>query len=295
MGTEVYVQSNRHEPVQEQFRPNRDPTGDHGRLSQALDSDVTSGEILRCEDSVSATSSAYRVGDFAQLAGVTIRTLHHYDRVGLLRPKRSRSGYRVYTVHDLERLEQIVVLRFMGVPLRRIAELLRASPRSLVVHLRAQRGTLEKKQRLLQRAIAAITDLETAITAGQATTPAMFKRIIEVVNMENSREAMKQEYDDLVARKTERLRGMSPMALAELRSQWSLLTKEIAEALDEDPASSKAQALGGRWLAMLARLMGQPVEPEALGTHRQDWTPQMASWVEKPVWDFMTRVLDARR
>jgi DNA-binding transcriptional MerR regulator len=244
---------------------------------------------------VSATSSAYRVGGFAQLAGVTIRTLHHYDRVGLLRPKRSRSGYRVYTVHDLERLEQIVVLRFMGVPLRRIAELLRASPRSLVVHLRAQRGTLEKKQRLLERAIAAITDLETAITAGQATSPAMFKRIIEVVNMENSREAMKQEYDDLVARKTERLRQLSPLALAELRSQWLLLTKEIAEALKEDPASAKAQALGGRWVAILARLMGQPVEPEVLGTHPQEWTPQMASWVEKPVWDFMTRVLAPRR
>jgi DNA-binding transcriptional MerR regulator len=201
----------------------------------------------------------------------------------------------VYTVHDLERLEQVVVLRFMGLPLRRIADLLRASPGSLVVHLRAQRGTLEKKQRLLQRAIAAIRDLETAITAGEATSPAMFKRIIEVVNMENSREAMKQEYDDLVARKTERLRELSPLALAELRSQWALLTKEIAEALNEDPASAKAQALGGRWVTILARLMGQPVEPEVLGTHRQEWTPQMASWVEKPVWDFMTRVLAARR
>jgi hypothetical protein len=58
--------------------------------------------------------------------------------------------------------------------------------------------------------------------------------------MEKSREVMKQQYDDLVARKTERLRGLSPMALAELRSQWSLLTKEIAEALKEDPASAKA-------------------------------------------------------
>jgi hypothetical protein len=41
--------------------------------------------------------------------------------------------------------------------------------------------------------------------------------------------------------------------------------------------------------------MGQPIEPEVLGTYRQDWTPQMASWVEKPVWDFMARVLAARR
>lgn len=244
---------------------------------------------------MSATRSTYRVGEFATLAGVTVRTLHHYDRLGLLRPRRSRAGYRVYTVQDLERLEQVVVLKSMGVPLRRIAHLLSASPKSLAIHLRAQRGTLEKKHRLLQRAIAAIRDLETAVTAGEEPTPAMFKRIIEVINMQNDADVAKQEYQELVARKVERLRALSPGALTELRSQWAALTKEIAAALNEDPAGPKAQALGGRWMAMLAGLMGQSVEPEVLDKRRQDWTPQMASFVKKPVWDFMTRVLAARR
>jgi DNA-binding transcriptional MerR regulator len=50
----------------------------------------------------------YQVQEFARLAGVTVRALHHYDQLGLLRPKRTRSGYRRYSLSDLGRLEQIV-------------------------------------------------------------------------------------------------------------------------------------------------------------------------------------------
>ena len=56
---------------------------------------------------MSAVSSTYRVGAFAKLAGVTVRTLHHYDKVGLLHPRRDAGGYRAYTVRDLEMLESI--------------------------------------------------------------------------------------------------------------------------------------------------------------------------------------------
>jgi len=68
----------------------------------------------------------YRVTEFASLAGVTVRTLHHYDRLGLLNPGRhSESGYRLYGERDLARLEQIVVLKFIGLPLKDIRKLLK--------------------------------------------------------------------------------------------------------------------------------------------------------------------------
>ena len=50
---------------------------------------------------------SYRVAEFAEMAGVTVRALHHYDRLGLLKPRRTRSGYRLYSPRDIERLEQI--------------------------------------------------------------------------------------------------------------------------------------------------------------------------------------------
>ena len=53
----------------------------------------------------------YRVQEFAEMAGLTVRALHHYDRLGLLKPGRSQAGYRLYCLEDLQRLEQIVALK----------------------------------------------------------------------------------------------------------------------------------------------------------------------------------------
>jgi DNA-binding transcriptional MerR regulator len=58
------------------------------------------------------------------LAGVTVKTLHHYDRLGLLKPARTTGGYRVYSTADLSRLEQIVALKALGLSLKDIRRLL---------------------------------------------------------------------------------------------------------------------------------------------------------------------------
>ncbi|MBI3215221.1 MAG: MerR family transcriptional regulator [Mycobacterium sp.] len=65
------------------------------------------------------------VGDVAQRYGITVRTLHHYDEIGLLKPsRRAASGYRVYTSADLKRLSHIIVYRRLELPLDEIASLL---------------------------------------------------------------------------------------------------------------------------------------------------------------------------
>src|SRR5947209_3389619 len=92
-------------------------------------------------------TSGYRVQEFAELTGVTVRALHHYDRLGLLKPQRTRAGYRVYTVADLQTLEQIVALKFIGVPLKNVRSLLRRGASELRRALAAQRLVLEAKIR----------------------------------------------------------------------------------------------------------------------------------------------------
>lgn len=68
-----------------------------------------------------------KVGDVARLAGVSVRTLHHYDELGLLRPsRRSESGYRLYTDEDLERLQQILFYKELGLGLDQIDEAINA-------------------------------------------------------------------------------------------------------------------------------------------------------------------------
>lgn len=85
------------------------------------------------------------VGQVARLFAVTVRTLHHYDEIGLLVPGgRTRAGYRLYTGPDLERLRTIVVYRRLGFPLDEVAELL-AGQGSVAEHLRRQRAAVQTR------------------------------------------------------------------------------------------------------------------------------------------------------
>ena len=80
------------------------------------------------------------------MAGVTVRTLHRYGSSRtLLRPARSGAGYRVYRERDLERLEQIVALKFLGLRLRRIRELLECGVPGSTRGLHTQLAALEDK------------------------------------------------------------------------------------------------------------------------------------------------------
>src|ERR1051325_255566 len=97
----------------------------------------------------------YRVREFAQLAGVTVRALHHYDELGLLKPLRKpQTNYRIYRESDFARLEQIVVLKFLGIPLRDMAPLLKqAKAANLRLVLQKQRRVLREKREQLDAAL----------------------------------------------------------------------------------------------------------------------------------------------
>ena len=98
----------------------------------------------------------YRIRQFSRLAGVTVRALHHYDRLGLLKPAaRSAAGYRLYTDRDIARLEQIVVLKFLGLSLADwpVAE---ATIAARGHALRRQQRVLAEKRSHLDAAIGAI-------------------------------------------------------------------------------------------------------------------------------------------
>ncbi|MEO7059213.1 MAG: MerR family transcriptional regulator [Lapillicoccus sp.] len=94
-------------------------------------------------DETERALTALTVGQVADDLGVTVRTLHHYDEIGLVRPsERSRAGYRLYTGADLERLQHVVVYRRLSFSLEEIAELLEATGTDLEAHLLRQRATV---------------------------------------------------------------------------------------------------------------------------------------------------------
>ena len=89
----------------------------------------------------------YHAREFAVLAGVSVRALHHYDRLQLLQPQRTDAGYRLYSLRDLERLQQIIALKFLGLSLSQIRDLLDRETRNLSDVLQSQRQALEEKRR----------------------------------------------------------------------------------------------------------------------------------------------------
>jgi DNA-binding transcriptional MerR regulator len=245
--------------------------------------------------------AAYNVTAFADLAGVTVRALHHYDRLALLRPARTRAGYRVYRAHDLERLEQIVALKFLGIPLKQIKTLLDRDARTLPDVLRAQRRALEAKRRRLDRAIGAIAAAESSLTPGQPADPAVLKRIIEVIEMSDHAEDMKKYYsDDAWAELTSRREGMTDetrQAAKEGTRKWQALYADIAASLDQDPAGAPAQALLARWQALIDEFTGgSRAIASGLGRAWQDrgnWSAPMQKLSEPfsdpRIWEFIRK------
>jgi DNA-binding transcriptional MerR regulator len=98
---------------------------------------------------VQATAALYRIGEVAERAGVTTRTLRYYQEVGLLDPSRkSPGGTRRYSETDISRLLRIIELRnVMGFDLERIREILNAEDRLAELREEAQRGTSQKRRR----------------------------------------------------------------------------------------------------------------------------------------------------
>ncbi|WP_030342665.1 MerR family transcriptional regulator [Streptomyces sp. NRRL S-1022] len=115
---------------------------------------------------------SYSVGQVAGFAGVTVRTLHHYDEIGLLAPgERTYAGHRRYSDADLDRLQQILFYRELGFPLDEVAALLDdpdADPRT---HLRRQHRLLTARIEKLQKMAAAVEQAMEARTMGIDLTP----------------------------------------------------------------------------------------------------------------------------
>ncbi len=112
------------------------------------------------------------VGTVARLAGVTVRTLHHYDEIGLLRPGgRSDAGYRRYDEADLDRLQRILFYRELGFGLDDIRTVMTDGGADASAHLRRQHAMLRDRIRRLERMAAAIEKALEARTMGINLTP----------------------------------------------------------------------------------------------------------------------------
>jgi DNA-binding transcriptional MerR regulator len=194
---------------------------------------------------------ALKVGELAQRTGLTIRTLHHYDAIGLLKPSlHTESGHRLYTAGDVARLQQVISLRQLGFSLEDVRACLDRpgfSPVELIrLHVARLREQIGLQRKLCERLEAIAAHLD---TAGEVSAD-VFLRTIEVMTMMEKHytpEQMKQfaEVGKLVG----------PEEIKAIEEAWTALLPEVRANRDLDPASPQAQALAQRWDELTERTM----------------------------------------
>src|SRR5918992_2865204 len=114
----------------------------------------------------------YSVGQVAALSGVTVRTLHHYDQIGLLVPgSRMPNGYRCYGEDDVDKLQRILFYRELGFSLEKVTALLKDAPEDQSAHLRRQHRLLRERIARLEEMVAAVEKEMEARQMGISLSP----------------------------------------------------------------------------------------------------------------------------
>jgi DNA-binding transcriptional MerR regulator len=219
----------------------------------------------------------YRVHEFADLAGVTVKTLHYYDRVGLLRARRTPSSYRVYSSSDLVRLEHILALKTIGFSLNDIRALLDREAVPLPATFRQQREALEEKRRLLDRAIRALTDAERAVSAESSSTTAVLQDVIRVMSMQDI-DVMRKYYSDEAWARWEHYYEDWPSPA------WQALYRDVSAAMGSDPAAPHVQTLADRWQVLTKEDAVTPADRNGLikaWADREHWPASLKRRLEE--------------
>lgn len=190
---------------------------------------------------------SFSVSETAKLTGVSVRTLHYYDEIGLLSPSIiSETGYRYYDDSALERLQQILFYRELDFTLKDIAEIMNASGYQKEDALRKQRELLQLKRKRLDKLI----HLLDANLKGENT---MSFKEFDMSEIENAKAKYAKEVNerwgstDAYKQSKRRTDGYTTEDWARIKEEADDITKRFAEKVGEDPASAEVQELVAQW------------------------------------------------
>jgi DNA-binding transcriptional MerR regulator len=209
------------------------------------------------------TTRTWRIGELAGMAHVSVRTLRHYEAIGLLPPTaRTEAGYRVYAGDDVARLYRILALRSLDLPLEEIRRALDAEM-SLADVLARQLDAVERRMAAdgdLHRRLRAL--IETCAGDGEPTV-GQLAHTMEAIAM--SDRYYTQEQQETLARRREAL-GPEGMRAAEQAWAYLIAEAEAERAAGTDPAAPAMQAIAQRWRALIEQFTGgDPGIRESLG------------------------------
>jgi len=199
------------------------------------------------------------VRQVARYAGVSVRTLHYYDEIGLLRPASlSAAGYRLYGADALLRLQQILFYREIGLPLRQIKSVLDDADFSAADALRAHRRELCSRKERLERLIRTIDRTLQASEGGTPMEPKeMFEgfgqRMVEENEAKYGKEIREKYGDEAVDRSNAIVAGMDRAEFEALQREGDEIHARLAALMDGGPDAPEAAEAIERFAAHVRR------------------------------------------
>ncbi|PNP17872.1 MerR family DNA-binding transcriptional regulator [Enterobacter hormaechei] len=224
-----------------------------------------------------------QVGELAKRAGITVRTLHHYEQTGLLLPSaRSAAGYRLYNLADVQRLHMIQALAKAGLELAEIRDFLEQRSLSLAESLDGQITLLDKQLRSIHTLRNRLVELRTGLTDDATPDLEYWLQTLELMNMYD-RWFSKEELQQLPF-------AVEKEALADI---WAGLVTEVKHLLEQNVSVTDARAtdLASRWMERLEQdTAGKPEFLTRLNEmHSVEPQMQEQTGITPEITDYITR------
>jgi DNA-binding transcriptional MerR regulator len=243
----------------------------------------------------------WTVKDFSNLAGVSVQTLHHYDRIDLLKPSvRLTNGYRVYSEKDLLQLQQIIALKFFGFELSKIKALLTGTAGALE-HFTAQAQFLEEKAKSY---VTASQTLKSIITAAKDDKSIPWQSVIKLIEVYHMTAELEKTWAGEVLTPEELKQYANFEASLKTRftskdrelftASWLALVNEVKANLKSDPKSDEGLRLAKQIMALVSGLYGK----ENANLRHSIWekgfkkgkmdgdralAPEVVEWIDKAI------------
>lgn len=240
------------------------------------------------------------VKDLSKLTNVSVQTLHHYDRIGLLKPSlRLANGYRVYSEKDLLKLQKIIALKFFGFELSQIKTLL-MNHLGTLEHFSAQTQFLEKKANSLFDASKTLKSIISDVKDDESIPWETIIKLIEVYRMTEQldhpwvKEIFTSEELKQYAAFEAGFKASTLEEKADFEKNWSDLIQEMKNNLHLDPQSEKSMHLSEKIMLLINGLYGKKYIHlrtkifekgfgEGKGLSEVGLTPELVAWMEKAI------------
>jgi DNA-binding transcriptional MerR regulator len=245
--------------------------------------------------------SNWYVKELSKLTGVSVQTLHHYDKIDLLKPSlRLPNGYRVYNQRDLIRLQQIIALKFFGFELSHINKLL-AGTTDAMAHFGSQIESLEAKAKALLDASSALKQL---LDDNKDAVTIPWEEIIKVIEVYCMSEQLEHQWvkeifspDELkeyAAFEADLKSNFTSQQMSLFEEKWRILVDETQSLLDKDPVSDIGIDVGKRCIQLINGLYGKKYAhlrtkkwergfAKGKGLKEVGLTPEAVTWLDKAI------------